>query len=53
MELRRQVLEAGREAGLAAVGIAAVEVFESTRRILGERKAQGHHGGMQFTYRNP
>ena len=53
MDLRRQVLEAGREAGLAAVGIAAVEVFESTRRILGERKAQGHHGGMQFTYRNP
>ena len=51
--LQREVLEAGRRAGLAAVGVAPVEVFESTRRILGERKAQGHHGGMQFTYRNP
>ena len=52
-DLRREVLEAGRRAGLAAVGVAPVEVFESTRRILHRRKAQGHHGGMQFTYRNP
>ena len=52
-ELRRLVLEAGRRAGLAAVGVAPVEVFESTRRILQHRKAQGQHGGMQFTYRNP
>ena len=51
--LRQRAVEAGRRAGLAAVGVAPVEVFESTRRILGERKAQGHHGGMQFTYRNP
>ncbi len=51
--LRRAVLEAGRRAGLAAVGVTPVEVFESTRRILHRRKAQGHHGGMQFTYRNP
>lgn len=51
--LRSEVLEAGRRAGLAAVGVAPVEVFESTRRILHRRKAQGHHGGMQFTYRNP
>jgi len=35
------------------VGVAPVEVFEGTRRILQRRKAQGHHGGMQFTYRNP
>ncbi|MDE0654126.1 MAG: tRNA epoxyqueuosine(34) reductase QueG [bacterium] len=52
-DLRRDVLEAGRRAGLAAVGVAPVEVFESSRRILRERKAQGYHGGMQFTYRNP
>lgn len=52
-ELRRLVLEAGRRAGLTAVGVAPVEVFESTRRILQQRKAQGLHGGMQFTYRNP
>ncbi|MCY4630838.1 MAG: tRNA epoxyqueuosine(34) reductase QueG [bacterium] len=51
--LQREVSEAGRRAGLTAVGVAPVEVFEGTRRILGERKAQGHHGGMQFTYRNP
>ena len=52
-ELRRLVLEAGRRAGLAAVGVAPVEVFESTRRVLRQRKAEGLHGGMQFTYRNP
>ena len=51
--LGQQAVEAGWRAGLAAVGVAPVEVFESTRRILGERKAQGLHGGMQFTYRNP
>ncbi len=51
--LQRDVLEAGRRAGLAAVGVAAVERFESTRRILVERKGDGRHGGMQFTYRNP
>ncbi len=51
--LQRDVLEAGRRAGLAAIGVAPVEVFESTRRILAERKTQGRHGGMQFTYRNP
>ncbi len=51
--LREEVLAAGRCAGLAAVGVAAVEPFETTRRILTERKAEGRHGGMQFTYRNP
>ncbi|MCE2524389.1 MAG: tRNA epoxyqueuosine(34) reductase QueG [Acidimicrobiia bacterium] len=51
--LRRDVLEAGRRAGLAAVGVAAVERFEDTRSFLFERKAEGLHGGMQFTYRNP
>jgi epoxyqueuosine reductase len=43
----------GRSAGLAAVGIASAEVFESTRRDLVERKSRGLHGGMQFTFRNP
>jgi len=51
--LRREVLEAGRRAGLAAVGVAPVEIFEGTRQQLLERRAQGLHGGMQFTYRNP
>lgn len=51
--LRSEVLAAGRRAGLAAVGVAAVETFASTRRVLVERKEEGRHGGMQFTYRNP
>ena len=51
--LQEEVLEAGRGAGLAAVGVAGAEPFEGTRRNLLERKAAGLHGGMQFTYRNP
>ena len=51
--LQRDVLEAGRRAGLTAVGVAPVEIFESTRRLLVERRAEGLHGGMQFTYRKP
>lgn len=39
--------------GLAAVGVARVEVFESTRRDLFDRKGRGLHAEMQFTYRNP
>jgi epoxyqueuosine reductase len=51
--LREEVLAAGRRAGLAAVGVGAVERFEGTQRLLRDRKAGGLHGGMQFTYRNP
>lgn len=43
----------GVEAGLDAVGVAAAEVFASTRRDLLERKEEGLHADMQFTYRNP
>jgi epoxyqueuosine reductase len=43
----------GRRSGLAAVGVAGAAVFEETRQDLIERKRQGLHGGMQFTYRNP
>jgi epoxyqueuosine reductase len=43
----------GTEAGLDAVGVAAAQVFESTRQTLRQRRALGHHGGMAFTYRNP
>ena len=52
-ELQAEVLAAGRRAGLAAVGVAAVEIFEDTRRHLLERRAEGLAAGMQFTYRNP
>lgn len=41
------------EAGLVALGVAAVERFDRTRDDLLDRRAQGLHGGMQFTYRDP
>jgi epoxyqueuosine reductase len=43
----------GLGAGLAAVGVARAEPFESTRHDLEERRAAGLAGGMAFTYRNP
>jgi len=51
--LTGQVCRALVEAGIDRVGVAAVEVFEDTRRQLHSRKAAGLHGGMDFTYRNP
>jgi epoxyqueuosine reductase len=51
--LSDRVLRAGRDAGLAEVGICGAEPFDDTRRILEERRAEGLHAGMQFTYRNP
>jgi epoxyqueuosine reductase len=47
------VRRVGLDAGLSRVGFASAEPFVEARRILEERKAQGLHGGMQFTYRNP
>jgi epoxyqueuosine reductase len=41
------------EAGLDAVGFASAEPFVDTRRVLTDRKAQGLHGGMHFTYGDP
>ena len=48
-----ELIAAGREAGLDAVGVAPAEPFAATRRHLEERKAAGLHAGMAFTYRNP
>lgn len=48
-----EVVAAGLAAGLDAVGVAPAEPFESTRATLLERREQGLHGGMAFTYRNP
>ncbi len=48
-----EVIAAGLGAGLDAVGVASAEPFESTRATLVERREQGLHGGMAFTYRNP
>lgn len=51
------LIEAVRSAALAsgceAVGFATAEPFAETRRMLEDRKADGLHGGMAFTYRNP
>lgn len=43
----------GIHAGLHAVGFTHSEPFTEARVVLESRKAQGLHGGMQFTYRNP
>lgn len=51
--LRERALEAGRRAGLDEVGTCTAEPFDSTRRIIEERRDAGLHGGMAFTYRNP
>ncbi|HZQ29309.1 MAG TPA: tRNA epoxyqueuosine(34) reductase QueG [Acidimicrobiales bacterium] len=51
--LADELLGAGREAGLDAVGIAPATPFERTRADLEDRKAAGLHGGMHFTYGDP
>lgn len=48
-----EVVATGLAAGLDAVGIAPANPFESTRATLVDRREQGLHGGMAFTYRNP
>jgi epoxyqueuosine reductase len=48
-----ELVELGRAHGLDAVGVTPAVPFTSTRRALEERKAQGLHGGMAFTYRAP
>ena len=47
------LLNAGREAGLVAVGVASADSFEQARSTIEDRKAAGLHAEMQFTYRNP
>lgn len=46
-------MDAGRDAGLDAVGVTSAAVLEPARSVLPRRKAAGLDGGMQFTYRNP
>ncbi len=45
--------QAGMAAGLDAVEVASAEPFLEVRSTLTARKAEGLHGGMAFTYRNP
>jgi epoxyqueuosine reductase len=44
---------AASAAGLVGLGVATVETFDDTKEILESRKAEGLHGGMAFTYRDP
>ena len=44
---------AGLAAGLDIVEVASAEPFVEVRRTLEQRKAEGLHGGMAFTYRQP
>ncbi|MDA3004223.1 MAG: tRNA epoxyqueuosine(34) reductase QueG [Actinomycetota bacterium] len=48
-----QLLSLGRKAGLAEVGVASAEVLHRARQAINQRKEQGLHNQMQFTYRNP
>ncbi len=43
----------GRGAGLCAVGFCQADRFTEAAAILRQRKQDGLHAGMQFTYRNP
>jgi epoxyqueuosine reductase len=52
-DLAGELVDLGHAHGLAAVGVARAEPFESTRRDLEQRRAAGLHGGMSFTYRSP
>lgn len=48
-----QLLGLGRKAGLDHVGVASAEVLLRARQAINQRKEQGLHNQMQFTYRNP
>lgn len=45
--------EVAAAAGLHRLGCTSADPFLDTRRTIQERKDQGLHGSMQFTYRNP
>jgi len=51
--LRDEVLEVGRSAGLDEVATCGAEPFADVQQLLEQRREDGLHGGMQFTYRNP
>jgi epoxyqueuosine reductase len=51
--LADELVREGRGGGLDAVAITSAEPFADTLATLRSRKAEGLHGGMAFTYRNP
>lgn len=48
-----EVAALAERVGIDAVGFAPAGPFTATRRHIEERRREGLHGGMQFTYRNP
>jgi len=52
-DLADELRQAGRHAGLDAVGITTAAPFDGTRDVLVRRRQEGLAGTMQFTYRNP
>jgi epoxyqueuosine reductase len=51
--LRAEVLSVARACGLDEVGVCDASPFDAERRVLEQRRDEGLHGGMAFTYRNP
>lgn len=52
-ELGRRAVSAGLSSGLDAAGLATASPLDQARRGLQARRAEGHHAGMGFTFRNP
>ncbi|HZU71960.1 MAG TPA: tRNA epoxyqueuosine(34) reductase QueG [Acidimicrobiales bacterium] len=52
-DLREELFTVGHRSGIEVMGVARAEVFASTRRHLKQRRAEGLHGGMHFTYGDP
>lgn len=52
-DLLDDLRDAAERTGLAAIGVAPAETFDDTLAVLESRKAEGLHGGMAFTYRDP
>ena len=48
-----QLRQLGLDAGLCAVGVSSAEPFSEVCSTIEQRRAQGLHDRMQFTYRNP
>lgn len=51
--LAERLVDLARDAGLDHVGVCDAAPFERARDALERRRAEGLHGGMAFTYRNP
>ncbi len=51
--LRARLFALGSAAGLDAIGATTAEVFTDAREALHQRKADGLHGDMAFTFKNP